>query len=134
MQDRPTAAELLAVVGKLLEDELLPAVAGPLQYRTRVAANLVRIVEREVLLGSQTLLAERDALLALLTQASQDLLPGPLTDQVADLNQSLVNELSSQPPSDREVAIWDALFKISKRKLAIVRPGYDSYDAAGEAL
>ena len=132
MQDRPTAAELLAVVGSLLEEELLLAVDGPLQYRTRVAANLVRIVERELLLGSAALLDERESLLALLTQASQDLLPGPLTEQVADLNQSLVNELSSQPLPAREAAIWTTLMRISKRKLAIVRPGYDRYDAAGE--
>ena len=134
MQDRPTAAELLAVVGNLLEQELLAAVTGPLQYRTRVAANLVRIVERELLLGSHALLDERDALLSLLTQASQDLLPGPLIEQVADLNQSLANELSTQPLPAREAAIWAVLFKISKRKLSIVRPGYDRYDAAGETL
>ncbi len=134
MQDRPTAAELLAAIGNLLEDELLAAVDGPLQYRTRVAANLVRIVERELLLGSHALLDERDVLLGLLTQASQDLLPGPLAEQVADLNQSLVKELSAQPLPARETAIWEALFRISKRKLSIARPGYDRYDAAGEIL
>ena len=42
MQDRPTAAELLATVATYLEDELMPALDGPLAYRTRVAANLVR--------------------------------------------------------------------------------------------
>jgi hypothetical protein len=47
MQDRPTAAELLGAVATYLEDELMPTLDGPLAYRTRVAANLVRTLERD---------------------------------------------------------------------------------------
>ena len=44
----------------------MPALDGPLAYRTRVAANLVRMLEREEALGDASLSRERDALAALL--------------------------------------------------------------------
>ena len=43
-QDRPTAAELLQVLGAFLE--VMPAVSGPLQFRARVVANVAHILER----------------------------------------------------------------------------------------
>ncbi|HET8605662.1 MAG TPA: DUF6285 domain-containing protein [Gaiellaceae bacterium] len=46
--DRPTPAELAQAVREFLETELLPAVADPrLRFRTLVAMNALRIVERE---------------------------------------------------------------------------------------
>ena len=47
MQDRPTAAELLATIGDYLEGEVLPNVNGTLRYHTLVAANLVKMLQRE---------------------------------------------------------------------------------------
>ena len=43
-QDRPTAAELLQVLGAFLE--IMPSVSGPWQFRARVAANVAHILER----------------------------------------------------------------------------------------
>ena len=48
MQDRPTAAELLADIAELLEGEALDATSGALRHKIRVAGNLCRIIEREV--------------------------------------------------------------------------------------
>lgn len=136
MQDRPTAAELLSAIADLLETTLLPALPEPLQHRARVAGNLARILERESQLGNRLLLEERDLLLGLLFTpqglSSQDLLPGPLAEQVADLNQQLVDELDRQPSPAREAEIWQALLTVAKGKLAIAKPGYDSYDARAE--
>lgn len=47
--DAPPAAELLALVAEFLEQELAPAQPDEkLRYRTRVAANLLRIARREL--------------------------------------------------------------------------------------
>ena len=49
MQDRPTTMELLEAVREFLEREVLPALTvHGLKYRTRIALNLLRIVEREI--------------------------------------------------------------------------------------
>ncbi len=135
MQDRPDAREVLATLGDYLEGELLPALEGPLNYRTRVALNLCRILEREVRLGSSFLLRERERLCRLLGLGPEDLLPGALQDQVEDLNQQLASELKrDQLPAHFEDSAWDALMAITRDKLAVVRPGYGRYDAAEERL
>jgi hypothetical protein len=134
VQDRPDARELLATLGDFLEQELLPDLDGPLKYRTRVAANLARILERELRLGNGFLLRERERLCRVLGVGSEDLLPGSLHDQVEDLNQQLVSELQQETlPADFERGVWEALMATSRDKLAIVRPGYDGYDGIGEA-
>lgn len=135
MQDRPDARELLATLGDYLEGELLPALEGPLNYRTRVALNLCRILERETRLGSSYLLRERERLCRLLGLGLEDLLPGSLHDQVEDLNQQLANELAAGTlPAGFEASAWDTLMATTREKLAIVRPGYDNYEAREEAL
>src|SRR5690242_14430603 len=49
MNDRPTAAELVFAVREHLEGELIPTLADPrLRFQTLVAANVLRIVEREL--------------------------------------------------------------------------------------
>ncbi len=48
MNDRPSAQELLEAVSRFLQDEAVPALPGHLGYQTRVAANVVAIVAREI--------------------------------------------------------------------------------------
>ena len=48
MHDRPTIPELLRSVTQLLDTELVPHVSGSRQFYARVAANVLRIVEREI--------------------------------------------------------------------------------------
>jgi hypothetical protein len=66
MQDRPTAHELLEAVRRFLETEVVPHTEGRRQFLARVAANVVRMVDREVASEAQTLAAEWDRLDALL--------------------------------------------------------------------
>jgi len=127
MQDRPTAAELLATVATYLEEELMPALDGPLAYRTRVAANLVRTLEREEALGNASLTREREALAALLGLATAN---GTLEAQVAELNRQLVAAIDGGRVEHARV--WPVLMDVAHAKLAIIRPGYDDYDARGE--
>ena len=66
MQDRPTASELLLAVQRFLDTEIVPATDGRRQFLTRVASNIIRIVEREFRSGDQHLTEEWRRLDALL--------------------------------------------------------------------
>lgn len=46
---RPTAAELVAAVAEFLESDVREATSGQVNFHARVAANALRIVERELL-------------------------------------------------------------------------------------
>jgi hypothetical protein len=45
--------ELLQAVERFLEREVVPSLEGPKQYHARVAANLMRILAREIELGER---------------------------------------------------------------------------------
>ena len=49
--DVPTAAQLVAAVRDFLADDVLPAVEGRVRFHTRVAINVLGMVEREIELG-----------------------------------------------------------------------------------
>ncbi|MGA8545673.1 MAG: DUF6285 domain-containing protein [Mycobacterium sp.] len=49
---RPTAAELVAAVAEFLETDVRESTSGQVNFHARVAANVLRIVERELLAGS----------------------------------------------------------------------------------
>ena len=48
MQDRPTVHELLDALGRFLDEEIVPATDGRRQFLARVAANVARMVDREL--------------------------------------------------------------------------------------
>jgi hypothetical protein len=50
---RPTAAELVAAVAEFLETDVRDATSGQVNFHSRVAANALRMVERELLAGSE---------------------------------------------------------------------------------
>ncbi|MBI3030481.1 MAG: hypothetical protein HYY64_13295 [Candidatus Rokubacteria bacterium] len=67
MQDRPTALELLQAIRDLLEQEILPGLTDPRsKYRTLIAINVLRMLEREVPDEEGRLRAELGALQELL--------------------------------------------------------------------
>ncbi|MFG1707268.1 DUF6285 domain-containing protein [Nonomuraea sp. M3C6] len=49
--DVPTAAQLVAAVRDFLQTDVLPAVEGRVRFHTRVAINVLGMVEREIELG-----------------------------------------------------------------------------------
>lgn len=89
MHDRPTVDELLRAVEVLLDEQLVPALEGSRKYNARVAANVVRIVRRElrlreehaarewagldVLLGRQERPASGEAMTAALEERNREL-------------------------------------------------------------
>jgi hypothetical protein len=66
MNDRPSRTELLAAVESFLEDIAVPGLEGPARYHARVAANVVRIVARELETEDEHLQREWRSLAALL--------------------------------------------------------------------
>lgn len=71
MNDRPTAAELLAAVERFLEETAVPGLEGPARFHARVAANVVRIVARELATEDAHLAREWDGLAALLADDAE---------------------------------------------------------------
>ncbi len=68
-QPRPSAPEMLEAIREFLTDELLSTLDGRLRFLTRVSANALEVVERELVDGPAAADAERQRLLALLSAA-----------------------------------------------------------------
>ena len=119
MQFRPDADELLADIAALLDDKVIDAVSGPLQHQVRVAANLARIVQREVRLGGDAAAAEQARLAAFVDDDS---------DLVAMRTRLCDRLLGPDIIDDGERrAIYDALVATVRDDVAISKPGYDAW-------
>src|SRR2546425_12348702 len=62
MQDRPTTDELLGAIEAFLDSEVVPNLAGSRGFHSRVAANAIRIVRRELALSEEQMAAEWEGL------------------------------------------------------------------------
>ncbi len=71
MQDRPTSDELLAAVERFLDEEIVPNIEGSRRFHARVAANVMRIVRRELANEEEHLTREWAGLDALLGPAER---------------------------------------------------------------
>jgi hypothetical protein len=60
--DSPTAAQLVEAVREWLERDVMPNVKGGLQFHSRVAVNVLAMVERELELGSAQAAAHKHRL------------------------------------------------------------------------
>ncbi len=133
MQDRPDQSELLETLTDFFDDELLPNLDGALRYRALVAANLVRILARESRSGAQSL---QDAHKQLSDLLSESIEAQPASEDTASKTHALAAELArrldARDASLDQVQTWQVLMDITRAKLAIVRPGYESWDSSTE--
>ncbi|MFT3853352.1 MAG: DUF6285 domain-containing protein [Ilumatobacteraceae bacterium] len=113
MQDRPTAAELLEAVADSLDGEVLPVVDFTVQHKVRVAANICRIVVRELQLGADADCREHDALVQLLGRDGT----------LAELNAAAAEHLRHAPADELPAAV-EVLVDAVAGKLTINKPGY----------
>jgi hypothetical protein len=60
--DRPTAVELVDAVRQFLQDDVLAVTEGRVQFHTRVAVNVLGMVQRELELGPAQAVAHREGL------------------------------------------------------------------------
>ena len=111
---RPTAAELVAAVADFLDNDVRsatrpdhPADAGQVNFHARVAANVLRIVEREL---------------------TDDSAP-EVTSKLADLGftdePQLAAAIRSGAVDDRAADILPTLRTLVRHRLAVAHPGYD---------
>lgn len=109
----PEAATLLEAVADTLTNQVLPATIGGAQHSTRVAANLCRIVARE--LDSPDDPAVADQL--------RDLLGLPATADTSEIWSALDTALNTDGP-DLGAAALPLVRAVVEHELAITRPSY----------
>lgn len=122
MQDKPAAEELLEALAQFLDAEVVPAFEGRRRFHAIVAANVARIVAREIRLGPEQTKQEYAALCDLLGKSPTD--PAPTAATLAELNAELctrINEGAADHGDDRRRLI-DFLRSVVAAKLAIDNP------------
>jgi hypothetical protein len=107
---RPLAAELVAAVAEFLETDVREATTGQVNFHARVAANALRIVERELLDESE---AEAGTALAGLGFADEE---------------ELAAAIRAGEMDGRANDVTACLRTLVRRRLAIAHPGYEQSD------
>lgn len=108
---RPTAAELVAAVAEFLDTEVRGQSSGALNFQARVAANALRIVERE-LLASDTPATAAGASAALARLGCAD-------------ETELAAAIRAGRLDDRADEVTACLRALVRQRLAAAHPGYD---------
>lgn len=107
-QGRPTAAELVAAVAEFLDAEVRPVTTGAVNFHALVAANALRIVERELL--------DRDA----------DAPRAALTALGYPDEATLAAAIRAGDLDARSKEVMRSLRELVRHRLAIAHPGYDA--------
>jgi hypothetical protein len=132
LDERPTAAELIAAVAEFIEKEVAPQLEGHTAFHTRVALNALRIVERELErdcrggadeaeLYRLRALCGTSAGAALLKDAGISTLNGELCGCIAD------GRVAIDDP-----ALLDHLMLSARDRIAVDSPKYPSLNALPE--
>ncbi len=114
MQDRPTAIELLEAIREFLEQDVMPAVEGRVQFHTRVAVNALGMLDRELRLGPDLDAAERARLGALLGHDAN----------LATLTTELSGRIRDGSLDDRRDDVVAAVRESVRAKLLVSNPNY----------
>ena len=99
---RPTAAELVAAVADFLDTDVRSATDGQVSFHARVAANVLRTVERELL----------------------DARPLPDLLEYAD-ETALAAAIRAGDLDGRAAEVLACLRTLVRHRLAVAHPGYD---------
>lgn len=120
MQDQPSLAELVCAAREFLSEHALPKLSGHTAFHARVAANVLRIVERQLVSGEEHESAEVDRLEALLGD----------TGSAEDLNRQLCRRIRSGEFGLDTPGLFDHLWTTTIGKIAIDQPKYSGYKKA----
>jgi uncharacterized protein DUF6285 len=93
MQDRPAIPELLRAVTQLLDEELVPSLSGSRQFYARVAANVLRIVMRELEYEDEQLAAEWERLNRLLSPTARPATPVEFREGIRQRTEELCRRI-----------------------------------------
>ncbi len=106
LHGRPTAAELVAAVAEFLETDVRESTAGQVNFHARVAANVLRIVERELLVESAD-----DVTVALADVGFGD-------------EAQLAAAIRAGALDGRDAQVQSALRALVRHRLSVAHPGY----------
>ncbi len=106
--DVPTSAELIEAVREWLERDVLSSTEGRLRFHSRVAVNVLSMVEREMAMGGAQATAHNERLVAL----------------GVDSEAALAVLIRSGDAADRQAEISAALFEWVVDKLRVANPKY----------
>ena len=126
MQDRPTYDELLAAVERFLDDEIVAKSEGSRRFHARVAANVLRIVRRELSHQEEQLDREWAGLEALLGSAKRPQSRSVLLDALAGRNEELSERIRAGDADDgpfRDAALAHVRRTV-RDKLVVTNPGW----------
>ena len=122
-QPRPTAPEMLEAVRTFLTDELLPTLDGRLRFHTRVAANALETIERELADGPAASAAERQRLLAILGAPAGGLDDPDLEGASAEaLSRELAGRIRAGTIDIDDPLLLDHLTRTARADVAIANP------------
>lgn len=125
MNDRPSAAELLAAVERFLEETAVPGLEGPARFHARVAANVVRIVARELATEDAHLAREWDGLAVLLDDGAEPpAARAALREAILARNEELVRRIreGSADEGPWRTALLEHLARVVADKLDVAQP------------
>jgi len=120
MREQPTAIELIDAVTEFLRTETTPATTGRIAFHTRVAANVLDIVRRELTLGAAADHAELTRLRALLGHDGD----------LEDLNAELCDAIANGGIDLSDPALVEHLWAKTLDTLAVDQPNYGTYRRA----
>ncbi|GMR09427.1 MAG: hypothetical protein BMS9Abin28_0245 [Anaerolineae bacterium] len=120
MQDKPLIQELLSAAREHLLTQVIPELGDPgLRFRTRVAANVLAIAERELALAPVQSEVEYQRLVALLGEEQVELPLDRLTQELKD--RVAAGEFDQDPERKALIA---HLMQTALEKLKIANPRY----------
>ena len=134
MQDRPTALELLGAVERFLDEQVVPNSEGTRRFHARVAANVLRIVARELEQEEAHLAAEWSGLDGLLGPADRPATLAALREGLRLRNEELCGrirsgEADSGPYRER---VLSYVRRTVRDKLVVSDPGWVQRSEAGD--
>ncbi|HEY3020751.1 MAG TPA: DUF6285 domain-containing protein [Solirubrobacteraceae bacterium] len=125
MQDRPDAHELLDALAGWLAGELAPRLPREERFGVRVAANVATIVGRELGPDAPGEPAERERMERLLALAGQ---PAGGDDDARALQRRVADAIRAGRLDGHWAEALALLRESVRDKLAVARPGYDSFE------
>ncbi len=126
MQDRPNYDELLTAVERFLDDEVVSKSEGALRFNGRVAANVIRIVRRELENEEASLAHEWESLAELLGEAPRPRDRDALRAVLAQRNETLADRIRTgdSDEGDFRDAVVRHVRQTIRDKLAVTNPGW----------
>ncbi|MFT5575577.1 MAG: hypothetical protein ACI89D_001095 [Bermanella sp.] len=120
----PCAEDLIGAVSDFLKSDVAPMlVDSALQFKLKIAVNVLAIVRRELERGQHQLEKEKDALAAMLREDGD----------VLHLRQRLIEAINAGEFDAKEDELLSVLEAQSLRQIAIDNPRYSTYQALAKS-